>query len=359
MKINSHGGNIYKKAKELGLSESQLVDFSANISLLGLPDHIRKAMVDSIDGIINYPDPDCTDLREAIAKADGVKPEHISCGNGGADLLYRLAFGLRPKKVLLAVPAFVEYEEACTAAGAEMVYYKMGEDLRIGTDFPDHITDDIDLVIICNPNNPTGLLTPKDLIIAILDKAWEKGCKVLVDECFLEICDVEKDYTVKPLVEGSSEQAPYKNLIILKSFTKLYAMPGVRLGYILSSDSEVIAKANHAGQAWSVSHIAQHAGLAALACPSYKEDVIRETKKELLYLKQELGKLPIILYDGQANYLFFRTPGITDLDRRLESHGIMIRNCSNYVNLGNDYWRVGVRNHQDNEKLIKALKQEL
>lgn len=370
MKTNSHGGNIYKKAKELGLSESQLIDFSANISLLGLPDHIRQAMKDSIDGTINYPDPDCTDLREAIAKADHVKPEHISCGNGGADLLYRLSFGLRPRKVLLAVPAFVEYEEACTAAGAQMVYYKMGKDLRIGEDFLDYITEEIDLVIICNPNNPTGLLTPRELIIKILDKAREKGCHVLVDECFLEICENEADYTVKPLIEGNNhlsdveieetnQHSSYGNLIILKSFTKMYAMPGVRLGYILCADPEVIAKANHAGQAWSVSHIAQHAGLAALACPSYKENVIRETQKELRYLKQELGKLPVILYDGQANYLFFRTPGITDLDTRLESYGIMIRNCSNYINLGNDYWRVGVRNHQDNKKLIEALGQEL
>ena len=359
MKINSHGGNIYKKAKELGLSESQLIDFSANISLLGLPDHIKDAMKDAIDGTINYPDPDCTNLREAIAKADHVKPDHITCGNGGADLLYRLAFGLRPKKVLLAVPAFVEYEEALSAAGAKMVYYRMGEDFTIQEDFLDHITQEIDLVIICNPNNPTGLLTPRDLIMRILDKAREKACYVLVDECFLEICEDEADYTLKPLIEGSGQYRPYDNLIILKSFTKMYAMPGVRLGYILSCDPGVIAKANHAGQAWSVSHIAQQAGLAALACPSYKKDVIRETQKELRYLKQELRRLPIILYDGRANYLFFCTPGITDLDRRLEKYGIMIRNCSNYVNLGKDYWRVGVRNHQDNEKLIEALCREL
>ena len=122
MKNSSHGGNIYKKAKELGLSESQLIDFSANISPLGLPVHIKEAMIRAMDGVINYPDPDCTDLKEAIAKTDGVSPQQITCGNGGADLLYRLAFGLRPRKVLLAVPAFVEYEEACTAAGAEMVY---------------------------------------------------------------------------------------------------------------------------------------------------------------------------------------------------------------------------------------------
>ncbi|MBQ9156388.1 MAG: threonine-phosphate decarboxylase [Eubacterium sp.] len=351
MKMNSHGGNIYKKAKELGLSESQLIDFSANISPLGLPDHIREAMIRSIDGLINYPDPDCTKLKTQIAGADQVDMGHITCGNGGADLLYRLAFGLKPGKVLLPVPAFVEYEEACTAAGAQMIYYRMDEELRVREDFLDHITSDIDLIILCNPNNPTGLLTPRDLLLKVLNKARDAGCLVLVDECFLEICQDEELYTLKPYI------GKYSNLIILKSFTKMYAMPGVRLGYVLCSDPEVIGKINHAGQAWSVSYIAQQAGIAALSQPEYKEAVIAEVAKELAFMKKELARLPLDLYDGQANYLFFRTPGITNLDRRLEKYGIMIRNCSNYVNLGPDYWRVGVRNHEENVTLIQAIRE--
>lgn len=353
MKTDSHGGNIYKKAKELGIAEYRLMDFSANISPLGLPKHIREAMINAIEGTINYPDPDCTALREAISASDGVEPEYIACGNGGADLLYRLAFGLHPEKVLLPVPAFVEYEEAADAAGAEMVYYRMQKDFMIREDFPGYITGDIDLVILCNPNNPTGLLTSRELILSILDKARESGCLVMVDECFLEICTEEEKYTLKPYV------SQYDNLIILKSFTKLYAIPGVRLGYMLSSSPKVIGKVNRAGQAWSVSHLAQQAGLAALAYPEYKARVIHEVGKELQYMKRELSRLPIELYDGQANYLFFRTPGLTDLDVRLEQYDIMIRNCSNYVNLGNDYWRVGVKSHEENKRLIQAMKREI
>ena len=353
MKTASHGGNIYKKAKELGFAESQLMDFSANISPLGLPDHIRQAMIDAIDGTINYPDPDCAGLKDAIAGADGVTAGQISCGNGGADLLYRLAFGLRPGKVLLPVPAFVEYEEAFTAAGAAMVYYPMEEDLRIHDDFLEYIREDIDLIILCNPNNPTGLLTSRDFILKILQRAGRTGCRLLLDECFLEICSREEDYTLKPFI------SEHPDLIILKSFTKLYAIPGVRLGYLLCADPKVISKVDRAGQAWSVSHIAQQAGLAALSRPDYKAAVISEVEKERRYLKEELEKLPVKLYDGQANYLFFRTPGMTDLDIRLEAYGIMIRNCSNYVNLGHDYWRVGVKDRKENEKLIQALKEVL
>lgn len=353
MKNNSHGGNIYKKAKELGMDENKILDYSANISPLGLPEHIRNAIIAAIDGTINYPDPECTELRKAISKEDGVEPQCISCGNGGADMLYRLAFGLKPKKVLLPVPAFVEYEEAMTAAGAEMVYYAMKEDLLIREDITEWITPETDLVIICNPNNPTGLLTKRELIIKVLEKAKKTDTMVMIDECFLEICREEAEYTVKPWIEQ------YDNLMILKSFTKLYAIPGVRLGYLLSGNPQIIEKVNRSGQAWSVSHIAQCAGVAALGNPEYKQAVIDTVEKELDFMKEELKKLPLILYDGNANYLFFRTPGIIDLDKQLEHYGIMIRNCSNYVNLGNDYWRVAVKAHGDNLRLIAALKEIL
>lgn len=350
MKKISHGGNIYKKAKEIGIREEDILDFSANISPLGLPEYIRQAMTEAIDGTINYPDPDCSRLKEAISRQDAVPETKIACGNGGADLLYRLAFGLQPKKVLLPAPAFVEYEEALSAAGAQMEYYRMADDFIIREDILEKITEDTDFVVVCNPNNPTGLLTERELILRILERAKETKTFVMVDECFLEICENERDYTVKPFIEK------YKNLIILKSFTKLYAIPGVRLGYILAGSEDVIERVNRTGQAWSVSHIAQCAGVAALSDEDYKEKVIVTVAEELSYMKKELFKLPVILYDGAANYLFFQTPGITDLDRRLERYGIMIRNCSNYVNLGKDYWRVAVKAHAENEKLISALR---
>lgn len=350
MKKISHGGNIYKKAKEMGIREEDILDFSANISPLGLPEHIRQAMVKAIDQTINYPDPDCSRLKEAISKEDAVSETKIACGNGGADLLYRLAFGLQPKKVLLPAPAFVEYEEALSAAGAQIEYYRMTEDFIIKEDILEQITEDTDFVVICNPNNPTGILTERERILRILDRAEKTKTFVLVDECFLEICKNEKEYTVKPFIEK------YEHLIILKSFTKLYAIPGVRLGYILAGSEEVIERVNSAGQAWSVSHIAQCAGVAALADNIYKEKVIDTVAEELAYMKKEFYNLPVVLYDGAANYLFFRTPEITDLDKQLEGHGIMIRNCSNYVNLGRDYWRVAVKAHEENKKLIKALR---
>ncbi len=350
---NAHGGNIYKKARELGIPESEILDFSANLSPLGIPDGVKKSMADAIGGLINYPDPDCTALTEAIASFDKVQPEYILCGNGGADLLFRLALALKPEKVLLPVPAFVEYEEALRAVDAEIEYFHLEKDFKVTEKLLDAMKPDQNFLVICNPNNPTGLLVERSLLLKVLDKAKEWKIRVLVDECFLEIYPGEQEYTLKSYLEQ------YPNLIILKSFTKMYAIPGVRLGYVLCSDMAFLQKMKACGQAWSVSHFAQTAGVAALAETEYREKTISVIARENAFMKEELSKLPIHLYESAVNYFFFQAPGVKDLDKRMEKHGIMIRNCSNYVNLDDDYFRVAVRNREDNLKLLHAMKEEL
>ena len=349
----THGGNIYKKARELHIKEEDILDFSSNLSPLGIPDGVRKRLIRSVDGMIHYPDPDCEELKKAIAEYEGVKSEQILCGNGGADLLFRLAFGCKPRKVLLPVPAFVEYEEALRAADAEIVYHNMDEDLRLKEDVLEAMKEDQDLLVICNPNNPTGLLTDRTLIRKILKKAEKLKIRVLLDECFLDLFPGEEDYTLKHELEA------FPNLIILKSFTKMYAIPGVRLGYLLSSDKTVLERASGCGQAWSVSHFAQEAGIAALQETEYRQKTIDMIGQENKFMKEALRKLPVRLYDGVVNYLFFRVPGDKTLDRRLEQYGIMIRNCSNYQNLSEDYFRVAVRTHDENVRLLEALSKEL
>lgn len=352
-KTAAHGGNIYKKARELGISESEILDFSANVSPLGIPSGVKKSMADAIDGLIHYPDPDCIALTESIAAFDHVKETQILCGNGGADLLFRLAIALKPKRVLLPVPAFVEYEESLHAVDAGIEYFYLDEDFMVKESLLTAMKQEHDLLVICNPNNPTGLLVERDLLLRILDRARELEIRVLVDECFLEIYPGEQEYTLKGYLDR------YPNLIILKSFTKMYAIPGVRLGYVLCSDETLLHKMKASGQAWSVSHFAQTAGVAALKETEYRANTIEMIAKENQYMKEAMSHLPIRLYEGVVNYLFFRAPGAADLDKRMEKHGIMIRNCSNYVNLGDDYFRVAVRGRDDNRKLLEALKEEL
>ncbi|MGN0466530.1 MAG: pyridoxal phosphate-dependent aminotransferase [Lachnospiraceae bacterium] len=348
--MKKHGGNVYEKAKTLGVDKEEILDFSANISPLGIPRGVKQAMIASIDELIHYPDPDCVELKKAIAKAENVREEFIECGNGGADLLFRLALALKPKRVLLLAPTFVEYEEAMKAVGSEIHYTTLDEEFRICPEWIKRkLKEGAELFILCNPNNPTGLLTKREEILDILEEAKKIGCKVLVDECFLELYEREMDYSLKPYLDK------YDNLFILKSFTKLYAIPGVRLGYILSSNTKKLEKIKSSGQAWGVSHIAQRAGVAALEEKAYKERTIKFIAEENLFLKENLRNLGIHVLDGAVNYLFFYTKQ-KDLNDRLEKYSILIRDCSNYQGLEKGYFRIAVNSREENIKLIEALK---
>lgn len=340
---------MYEKAKKLGVKKEEILDFSANISPLGIPDGVKRAMRESIEELVHYPDPDCVELREEIAKAERVRMEFIECGNGGADLLFRLALALKPRRVLLPAPTFVEYEEAMRAVDSEILYTTLDEEFQICKEWVKRkLGEGVELFVLCNPNNPTGLLTKREIVLEILDEAKRVGAYVLIDECFLELYEEERDYSLKAYLEE------YENLLILKSFTKLYAIPGVRLGYILSSNEEVLRKIKSCGQAWGVSHIAQRAGVAALREKEYKEEVIRLIARENLFLKRGLRELGIDVLDGVVNYLFFYTRQ-KDLDCRLEKEAILIRDCSNYQSLEKGYFRVAVNSHEENIKLIEAL----
>lgn len=348
--MKKHGGNVYEKAKTLGVNKEQILDFSANISPLGIPLGVKQAMIASIDELIHYPDPDCVELKKAIAKVESVREEFVECGNGGADLLFRLALALKPKRVLLPAPTFVEYEEAMRAVDSEIHYTTLDEEFKLCPDWVKRkLREGAELFILCNPNNPTGLLTEREYILEILEEAKKVDCNVLVDECFLELYERERDYSLKSYLEK------YKNLLILKSFTKLYAIPGVRLGYILSSNERNLEKIRVSGQAWSVSHIAQQAGIAALKEKEYKKEAIKLIARENLFLKQSLRELGINVLDGVVNYLFFYTKR-KDLGDRLERESILIRDCSNYQGLEKGYFRVAVNNREENIKLIEALK---
>lgn len=348
-----HGGDIYTAAVESGYSEEELLDFSANISPLGIPKNVEDTLIRSIKKAINYPDPLCRKLKESISNVESIDKNFITCGNGAADVLYRLVFGLKPKKTLIPIPTFLEYEEAFKAVEAKVEYYKMDEDFEIKGNFLENISEDMDMIVICNPNNPTGIVTKKDLLIEILEKAKAYNILLLVDECFLEFIDDYEELSMKNFVNE------YDNLFILKSFTKLYAIPGIRLGYGITSNLEIIAKINNAGQAWSVNSLAQEAGVEALKETKYKDDVRKYVNSQRIYLLENLRSLGLKVFDSKANYIMFQAYDLSDLKAKLIKKGIMIRSCDNYPNLSESYYRVAVKRYEDNEKLIKALKELL
>lgn len=351
-----HGGDIYGTGEKLGIACHEVVDFSANISPLGLPEAVRAAVISELDNALHYPDVYCRKLRRAIAKrmsADNgteIVPEMILCGSGAADIIYRLVFAMRPKRALIVHPAFVEYEAALSCVGTEIVSYRLNRnDFLIGEDILPMITEDIDMIFVCNPNNPTGTLTKKELLLTIAKRAKEAGACLVVDECFLDFVDSGSDYTM------AGEALNFKNMVLLHSFTKMFAMPGLRLGYAICADKDLLSKLAQYGQSWAVSTVAESAGIAALTQPDYERRVRAYVAGERQWLYEKLEALGIAYTKSYANYILIHVPGEKKLYEKLLTYGIMIRKCENYVNLDKDYYRIAVNSREKNRHLISAL----
>ena len=352
MKEYTHGGDIVG-AREIWKGE--LLDFSANLNPLGMPESVRKAAEDAVREAIHYPDPLCRELCAAIARRDNVTPEHILCGNGAADLVFRLAFSQRPRRVLVTAPTFSEYQDAVQAAGGEVIYHRLmpKNNFDLTEAVLDDLDDGLDMAFFCTPNNPTGRLIDRELMLRILERCREKGIRVVVDECFLSLSDPGEQMSLA----GELEHFP--NLVLLRAFTKSYAMPGLRLGYCLSADAALLDGLSRCAQPWSVSGPAQAAGLAALAEQEHPARARQLIAVERSWLIDALRALRLQVFPSQVNYILFRAPGVDDLKERLLVHGVLIRSCANYVGLGSDYYRVAVRPHQENEELIGAMKEVL
>lgn len=351
--INTHGGDIYGVAAKLGILPEQCLDFSANINPLGIPSNVKSAMEQAVSRLIHYPDPECRTLTTALAGHLSTKPEYLLCGNGGADLIYRIVYAAKPGRALLPVPSFLEYGEALRQTDTEIVSYQMDDDMNIREDILDLISPEIDILFLCTPNNPTGLLIPEDILIAILKKTAGTGTRIVIDECFMDFVEPEKRYSMLPFVET------HPNLVIIRSFTKLYGIPGIRLGYGISSDTVFLRQMKTSGQTWPVNAIAMAAGVAALKEDDFRNQTVAYIKKEREWLKEELKALGFRVYDGQADYLFFHASGCEHLYETLLADGIIIRRCCNYQTLSNEHYRIAVKGQEDNRVLIQCLKRIL
>lgn len=341
MEKHIHGGDIYHHA---GCN-----DFSANCNPLGTPPGIKKAIIESLDHIGEYPQVGCTPLKEAIAEYEQVKADQVICGNGAAEVIFSLCRAIKPKKALVPAPTFAEYQQALYSVDCQVEFFYLEEKKQFALEesFAETLTEDIDVIFLCNPNNPTGLLVERPVLEKILNRCRELGIWMVVDECFLDFVPEPEKYTLKAFLDT------YDNLFLLKAFTKRYAMAGVRLGYGLTGNADLLEKMEMVCQPWNVSTMAQAAGLAALKEREYVEEGRKVTFAELAYLKKELSALGYPVYPSQANYVFFEGP--EDLYERLEARKILIRDCSNYTGLKKGYYRVAVKNHEENRQFIKEL----
>ncbi|WP_430885684.1 threonine-phosphate decarboxylase CobD [Fusibacter sp. JL216-2] len=350
-----HGGNVYKVSRETGMDIKDIIDFSANINPLGIPASGKKAIEESIEGLVNYPDPDYIDFRKAIGRLHDLDYASVVPGNGAIDSLFAAVEAVQPKKVLVSVPSFVEYEKAVEKSGAEYVpsYRLEDEAYTFNVDrFINDMKTDIDLGVICNPNNPTGdIIGPED-IEKILKHCQSIGAYLLVDEAFMEFAERLGQETCIGLTEK------YKGLIVSRSLTKYYAVPGLRCGYLITKDVNILEKLLSKAQPWKLNHLADRFSQSVVFDEAYNSQTGAWFREENSSLKKALDSIPgLKVNDSYANYLFFKYEGGADMAKSLLERGIMIRTCHNYDGMGENYFRVAIKDKASNEKLIMALKQ--
>lgn len=343
MKEYQHGGEIYNKQIDL--------DFSVNTNPFGLPEGVKQALIEHMNDFTLYPDDNCTVLREALADSEKVNKENIICGNGASDLIFRICYSVRPKKAVLLSPTFSEYEKALLGTGCSINYYNLEEagDFRLTADFIKCLDETVDILFLCNPNNPVGNRIDYTLLIEIAQTCKKYNIVLVVDECFLDFTENGKEQS---LVNHIKE---YNNLFILRAFTKFYAMAGLRLGYGFSGNVKLLENMQLAGPAWNVSVPAQIAGIAALKEVDYANKTFAYIKQERNYLYNALKQLKLKVYEPEANYLFFKAKE-TLYEEMLEKR-ILIRHCDNYRQLDKNYYRIAVKNHDDNKKLVDVMKE--
>ena len=341
MRKLEHGGDIYSRVVTY--------DFSANINPLGMPQGVKNALINHIDNFERYPDINCTALVNAISEYENVAAEKVLCGNGAADLIYHIVHTLKPRKALLPAPTFSEYENALVSIGCKVEYHMLNEsdNFILNNDILDKLCD-IDIVFLCSPNNPTGTIINKEVLTRVIKRCQEKNIYIVLDECFMDFVSSNENYSIKPTQE---------NVIILKAFTKTFAMAGLRLGYMLCADISLVERIQGCGQCWSVSVPAQIAGTAALKEKLYIDKSVQLISNERYYLMNALKSFGFKVYLADANFILFRC-GI-DLDQMLMKEQIAVRNCENYIGLEYGYFRIAVRTHMENEVLIKAIERIL
>ncbi len=340
-----HGGNREKYIREYG---RVLLDFSASVNPFGASRAVREEIGKLTDRISDYPDPDCSGLKKAIEGYTGVSADMLSCGNGGSDLIMRTAAIFAGKKILLPVPSFGEYEEYLDHMGCRITKYRLTEEglFKVSEDILARIDSDTDLLILTEPNNPTGLLTDISLKESIIKKCEETGTFLLIDESFIEFSDDPDLLSVLKYIRQSDR------LIILRAFTKFFGLAGLRLGYIISSNSLIISKYEQLSPEWNINLIAQKAGIRAIEdIKTYKEELVY-INEEKHYLSQSLKKAGYKVFDSQADFIFFKgRPGLAD---ELAREGILIRDCSSFEGLDKGWYRIGIKLHEDNKRLVES-----
>lgn len=335
-----HGGDTY------GLDDA--IDFSASLNPLGMPVQVARALKVATADYSAYPDPLCRDMVAALSAHEGVEANRIVATAGSTDAFDRIVSAFAPRKALVCTPCYSGYEQALRKAQTRVVHHTLvaSDDFDLTERVVDYIEKGIDMVFLCSPNNPTGRIIPRQLLRKVLDTASRQGAWVVLDECYL---DFTHEPTAVPLLDE------YPRLIVVKSFTKSFAIAGIRVGWCVCGTPGAAKALREAGMPWIVSTPSQVAAIAALGVSGYL-DVSREyIDSERANLQSALSDMGMKVVPSQANFILFQSP--RPLYEPLLERGIVIRRCENFRGLDGSWFRVAVRTSEENAKLVAALKE--
>jgi threonine-phosphate decarboxylase len=329
-----------------------VLDFSVSVNPLGPPASVLSVLGANLPAVARYPDPQSRELAERLARVDGVGPGQVVVGNGSTELIYAAARAFLPRRVAIAEPTFTEYLRASLLVGAEVDHWVAEE-----PDFTPEPFDPggADLVWLCNPNNPTGRLWPGARTVAAWVEAHPRTVLV-VDEAFLPLATAPSE----SLAQATGRLT---NLVVLRSLTKYYALPGLRLGYAVASPG-VAARLRAQVPPWSVNALAQAAGLAALDDDDYRRRTAEwltseDTRQFEARLASLSGRLRPVR--SEANFVLARAEHTTAarLTARLARRGVLVRDASNFVGLDEHWFRIAKRTAGENQRVLDALRQVL
>lgn len=349
--MDLHGGNIYRLQRE---GKKELLDYSSNINPLGVPKKYKEEVINSFHILEKYPDPEYIELRENIGKYNGIDLQNIVVGNGATEILFLYMKAMKPKKSVIVAPAFAEYKRALDIVESEIIYYPLLEKNSWELDIESFIKElpDCDLVVICNPNNPTGSFLSLEKIEKINSELEKRKIKLFIDEAFIEFVEDWKNQTAILLNS--------KNIFIMRALTKFFAVPGVRLGYGISFDNDILKKMEKYKEPWSVNSFAELAGKTMLWDYKYIEDTENWIREEKKWFYEESKKIENIrTYKTNVNFILVKLLKYNSsyVREKMIEKGVVVRDASNFQYLDQNYIRLAIKNRENNIKVLKALEE--
>lgn len=346
-----HGGNIYKFQRE---GKNNILDYSSNINPFGVPQKFIDTAKENFDKLVNYPDPYYIELRKKIAEFNSVDMDNIVVGNGATEILFLYMRALKPKKVLLLAPCFAEYERALKSVSAKIEYFELKENNNFYPNIEDLEKEiennDYDVLLFCNPNNPTGQFIKLEDIKKIIKICENRNTKIFIDEAFIEFVENWKEKTVSLLKN--------KNIFIMRAFTKFFAIPGLRLGYGITLDEDILKKIWEEKEPWTVNTFANLAGLTMLDDKDYIEKTEKWILEEKEFMLHEINKISNIkAYKSECNFILIKLFSISSnkLREKMIEKNILVRDASNFKFLDNSFIRLAIKDRESNIKVLKNL----